>query len=424
MRICLLTYRGNPFCGGQGVYVDALSRELVRQGHTVHVVSGPPYPPRVPGVTLHRLPALALHLGDGRADDGNDGNQGGAGSNGTGAPGPLGQLAPIALYERAAFLAGIFPEMTAFSLRAFYKVRGLQRRERFDVIHDNQSLGWGLLPMGRLGVPVIATIHHPLTVDRRRGFEPPTSFRQQLSRLLFYPIPMQGHVARRLKRIVTVSHASAEAIAADFRVAPGRIRVIHNGVDTARFRPPSNGSRVAGRVIYVGNLEDRNKGVVYLLRAMALVRRPAHLLVVGSGGTVPQWVRREIAGLGIEARVRFEAQLPPGALVERYGTAEAAVSPSLFEGFGFPAAEAMACGLPLVAARGGALPEVVGDAGLLVPTRDPAAIARALDTLLGDGELRARLGRAARSRMVEKFRWERAARELVQVYEEVRDAHR
>ena len=74
--------------------------------------------------------------------------------------------------------------------------------------------------------------------------------------------------------------------------------------------------------------------------------------------------------------------------------------------------------------RGGALPEVVGDAGLLVPTRDPAAIARALDTLLGDGELRARLGRAARSRMVEKFRWERAARELVQVYEEVRDAHR
>ncbi len=106
MRICLLTYRGNPFCGGQGVYVDALSRELVRQGHTVHVVSGPPYPPAVPGVTLHRLPALALHLANGRPAVGNDGA---AGGNGTRAPGGLGLLAPIALYERAAFTRASSP---------------------------------------------------------------------------------------------------------------------------------------------------------------------------------------------------------------------------------------------------------------------------------------------------------------------------
>jgi len=410
MRICLLSYRGNPFCGGQGVYVTELGRELARQGHDVHLIAGPPYPRDSEGIALHRLPSASPYL--------NENGRRGAGSWRDG------MLSPIGWYERGAAATGAFPEMAAFSLRAWLRLRALMRTARFDVIHDNQCLGWGLLPMRRLGAPVIATIHHPLTIDRERYFEPPATLLERWRGWRLYPIGMQGHVARRMARIVTVSHASAEAIARDFRVRPERIRVIPNGLDTVLFRPPERPRRVPGRVIYVGNLGDRNKGVVYLLRAMARVPPPAHLAVVGAGAAVPAWVRALVAELGLDDRITFEAQLTPQDLVTRYGEAELTVSPSLFEGFGFPAVEGMACGLPVVAARGGALPEVVGDAGLLVPTRDAEALAEAIRRLLGDAALRERLGAAARARVLERFSWSRAAAHLIEVYREVNDAHR
>jgi glycosyltransferase involved in cell wall biosynthesis len=313
--------------------------------------------------------------------------------------------------------------MAAFSARAWSLVRELSRRLPFDVVHDNQGLGWGLIPLQWLGGPVIATIHHPLSIDRSRVFEPPTSFAEQWRRVCFYPLLMQGFVARRLHRIVTVSRASAQAITEQFRVPPERIRVVYNGVDTDLFHPLPSVARVPGRIVFVGNLADRNKGAVYLLRALARLPPPAHLAVIGAGAAPPGWVKRMVAELGVAGRISFEAQLPPRELVPHYAAAQIAVSPSLFEGFGFPAAEAMACGLPVVAARGGALPEVVGDAGLLVPPRDPEALALALERLLGDAALRERLGRAARERVIENFRWERAARETAEVYREALDAH-
>lgn len=406
MRVCLLSYRGNPYSGGQGIYVSELARHLARQGHEVHGICGPPYPPPVEGVRWHRVPSSGATFANGVF----------AHENG-GAP-AWRDLAPLHLYERSAWALGIFPEMAAFSWRAFWTLRRLLAHCRFDVVHDNQSLGWGLLAMRELGVPVVATIHHPLTVDRLRGFEPPTSLRRQVGQTLFYPLLMQGWVARRLPRIVTVSRASAEAIARDFRVAPGRIRVVPNGLDSEGFRPGPPEAAVPGRAIFVGHVGDRNKGFAYLLRALALSRHLDHLLVVSAGARLPDWVPALLTELGVADRVRFRLQVPRAELAGWYRSAALAVSPSLFEGFGFPAAEAMACGLPVVAARGGALPEVVGEAGVLVPPRDPQALAAAIDDLLADPARRERLGRAARERVVERFRWDRAARELAGVYAE------
>jgi len=210
----------------------------------------------------------------------------------------------------------------------------------------------------------------------------------------------------------------------DFGVPAERLRVVYNGVDSAFFRPLPHIRPVPGRVLFVGNIQDRNKGGRYLLRAMQHVRDGAHLVVVTGGVADRPALEAELRRLGITHRVTVFEKLSPEALVDMYATAEVAVSPSVYEGFGFPAAEAMACGLPLVAARGGALPEVVGDAGLLVPPRDPQALAGAVNRLLDDPALRERLGHAARERVVETFRWERAARETAAVYEEVAHAHR
>ncbi|MBI3994303.1 MAG: glycosyltransferase, partial [Candidatus Lambdaproteobacteria bacterium] len=234
---------------------------------------------------------------------------------------------------------------------------------------------------------------------------------------------------RRIARLVTVSQVSAGEIARCFGVPPERIRVIHNGLDSALFRPRPHIARVPGRVLFVGNLQDPNKGGVYLLRAMGrlLAQRgaasPVHLLVVSGGIRHWDWLNGHIAAQGLRGRIAFKFKITPEELVDTYATAEVAVSPSVFEGFGFPAAEAMACGLPLVAARGGALPEVVGDAGVLVPARDSAALADALGALLDDPERRARLGVLGRARIVAHFRWEEAARQMVDFYREVIDAH-
>lgn len=408
MKICMLTYRGDPFCGGQGVYVSHIARELVRQGHEVHCITGPPYPPEEGGVIWHRVPGLLLY-----------------GENGGYPPprSPLSAFAPLNLFDFAAFRAGVFSEMTTFSLRAFFKVRALLARHAFDVIHDNQSLGWGLLPLKFLGVPLLATIHHPLTVDRERGFEAPTSFRRQLEKVKFYPIGMQAAVARRMDHVVTVSEASARSIAADFGVPRSKMTVIYNGVDAGRFRPLPKTKRVRGRVLFVGNIEDANKGGIYLLRAMALLPPPAHLVIVTGGISRQEWFASQLGALGLAGRVSVHYRLCGEALVKMYASAQVAVSPSVFEGFGFPAVEAMACGLPLVAARGGALPEVVGDSGLLVPVRDPQALADACARLLADAPLRKKLGAAARRRVMRHFRWSRAAEQLTGVYERLIHAH-
>jgi glycosyltransferase involved in cell wall biosynthesis len=110
----------------------------------------------------------------------------------------------------------------------------------------------------------------------------------------------------------------------------------------------------------------------------------------------------------------------------RYAEAEIAVVPSLYEGFGFPAAEAMACGLPTIATTAGALPEIIGEngrTGLLIPPRDPYAIANAIKRLLADPDLRKRMGRAARERIINHFTWDEAAKKLEAVYQKVIDAY-
>ncbi|MDH4121283.1 MAG: glycosyltransferase family 4 protein [Deltaproteobacteria bacterium] len=409
MNICLLTYRGNPFCGGQGVYIARLAEELIRQGHQVHCISGPPYPAPVKGMVLHRVPGLGQ----------------------SGWPEQLSpelalgpSFSPLHLYERAGAERGIFSEIAAFSFRSFFLASRLMRRHRFDVFHDNQTLGWGTWLLKSLGRPVLTTIHHPLTVDRQRGFEAPTSLGRRWGSTLFFPVWMQTLVARRMERMVTVSMASRGQIARDFGVNPARIDVVPNGVDLERFRPMPQQEKIPGRMLFVGNVSDANKGFRFLLEAMARMKRQdTHLAVVNAGPALPDWVVGESARLGVAGRIHGEHQVPEDELARHYNQAEVMVSPSLFEGFGFPAAEAMACGLPVVAANGGGLVEVVGEEGLRVPIRSPQALADALDRLFNSPTLRENLGRSARAAAEQRFRWDHAAQKLAGIYQEMIHAH-
>jgi len=316
--------------------------------------------------------------------------------------------------------------MTAFGLRLLVRWRRLMRAHRFDVVLDNQSLTWGLLGLQATGVPVVGVVHHPLHIDRLADFEIDPRFRRKWMRSVYFPMFMQERVVPRLARILTVSDASAAEIERHFGVSTKDIAVVHNGTDDEIFHPVPRA--IETDLIFVGRTEDRKKGITYLLDALA--RTPASVTLKIVDGRIPPdgLVPRKIRELGLGGRVRLvERMLSVEELVAEYSTARIALVPSFFEGFGFPASEAMACGLPVIATANGALPEVVGtsgEAGLLVPFRDPAALARAIAELALAPERAALMGKAARRRVQRVFSWREAGRKTAEVLEEAVRAHR
>ncbi len=411
MKICLLSYRGNPYCGGQGIYLMYLARELVNLGHEVHVIVGPPYPFDVEGVVLHRV------------SNHNYFNQK---QNFINSHKPFDTLKPLNFYEFIASKLGIFPEMETFSIRAYYKLKELLKTEKIDIVHDNQCLGYGFLLIKEFGIPFVATLHHPLTIDRSTWFEYPSNFALKMKRVLYYPLLMQKFISNKMDRIITVSFDSAREIKKAFGVPVEKQSVIYNGMDANIFYPIKGVKKKKNSLIFVGNVEDRKKGITYLLKALTLTKKRMNLTIVDGGAPNRNYIPRWIDKFGINDQITFTGKITLDKLIRLYSQTEIAVCPSLYEGFGFPAAEAMACELPVVAARGGALPEVVGEhleTAYLVPPRDPLELASGIDFLAENSELRKKIGKAARKRVLENFTWENAARQMVKVYEEVIDAN-
>lgn len=414
MRIALLSYRGNMYCGGQGIYAAYLARAWRQAGHDVQVFAGPPLPDLEAGIPLHVIPNQNLF---------------GLGLREWAARGDARRLlSPINLWELGVSRIGVFPEMQSFSLRVLPRFRAEHQKRRFDIVFDNQSLGWGLLALRKLGVPVVSVIHHPLHIDREADFAIDPRLIRKIKRTLYFPLFMQQQVAPRLDKIVTVSEASRIEIERHFGIPAKEISVALNGVDADRFRPHPEIEKDCD-LVFVGRTEDRKKGIGTLLRALALLPREVTLKIVDGripeDGLAPRLVRAH----GLHARVKYQDRfLEVPELVREYATGRVAVVPSFFEGFGFPAVEAMACGLPVVASDAGALPEVVGvdgRAGLLAPVREPRALADALHTVLSEPGRAARMGEAARERVLQLFRWEQAAARLVEIFEGVRlAAHR
>jgi len=404
MRVALLSYRSKPHCGGQGVYVRHLSRELVALGHEVEVFSGQPYPELDEGVRLTKVPSLDLY----REPD----------PFRTPRPGEFRDLLDVE--EVLTMWTAGFPEPKTFSKRV---ARVLSTRlDEFDVAHDNQVLGYGMLEIEAAGLPVLTTIHHPITFDRRVDLAAAPSWRKRLALRRWYGfLRMQGKVARRAGRVLTPSESSRRDIVTDFGVDPDRISVVPLGVDDV-FRPPTR-PRVPGRIVATASADAPIKGVATLLEAFAKLRveRDVELVIVSK----PQPAGRTeklIDTLGIEDAVSFVNGISDAELVDVMGSAEVACVPSLYEGFSLPTAELMACETPLVASRAGAIPEVVGPDGLcadLVTPGDVGELEQSLAALLDDPERRARMGRAGRERVQELFSWRAVATATAAAYEDV-----
>ncbi|MEE3851200.1 glycosyltransferase family 4 protein [Gordonia sp. LSe1-13] len=408
MRVALLSYRSKPHCGGQGVYVRHLSRELALLGHDVEIFSGQPYPELDQvaidaGVKLTKVPSMALY------DEPNPFR--------TPRPGEYRDW--IDALEVGSMWTASFGEPLTFSLRVARLLRG--RRDDFDIVHDNQCLGYGLLDIQKAGFPLIATIHHPITRDRTLAVKAAKGWRKITAWRWHSFLRMQGRVSRRIPELLTVSRSSEVDIRKAFDIPSGRITTIPLGVNTEVFKPGVE--RVPGRIACVASADAPLKGVSYLLEAVAKLsaERPIELVLVSkldpNGPSA-----KMIDGLAIRDKVRVVSGLEDEEMADLLASAEVACVPSLYEGFSLPAVEAMSCATPLVATRAGAIPEVVGtdeEAAVLVPPRDSGKLAQAIGRLLDDADLRRRLGDGGRRRVEERYSWAAVAAKTAEHYETV-----
>jgi len=398
LRVVLLSYRSKPHCGGQGIYLRHVSRELAALGHQVEVWSGQPYPELEPGPKLVTLPSLDLY----RDED----------PFRTPRPGEIRDW--IDLLEVGMMWTAAFPEPLTYSIRALRALRA--RSGDFDIVHDNQVLAYGLHGIPRLGLPLVTSIHHPISVDRRIELAQAKGLSRITKRRWYSFVRMQARVARRAGPVITGSESSRDDILRDFKVPPANVRVVPLGVDTRLFRP-GQGPRVPGSIIAVASADSPVKGIPTLLRAFAklVTERDTTLTIVGKpapGGPT----EKLIGELSLGDRVRFVTGISDTELAELAARTEVAVVPSLYEGFSLPAVEHMASGTPLVASRTGALPEVVGDAARLVKPGDPEDLAAAIALLQDSPAERERLAALALHRVRERFAWPAVARATVSEY--------
>ena len=404
LRICLLSYRSNPHCGGQGVYIKNLSRALKDLGHHVDLISGPPVQSSSNNINVIQLPGLDLYNP----------------ANPFRVPTVKELADPINIMEWLGVSTMGFPEPFTFGIRAYMFLRN--RYRDYDIIHDNQSLSYGIWAIKNMA-PTIATIHHPITVDRKIAVSEAPSIFKKMKEMRWYSfIGMQKRVSRKFSHIITVSECARNDISREFNIPRRRFRIVPNGINTNQFYPLRGIKRQKSRIIVTNSADMPLKGLHHLLLAIKEISRKKNvrLIVVGQpkkNGSIVKLIRT----LGIGKYLTFTGRIDQQAFIEQYAKAWLAVIPSVYEGFGLPAGEAMACGLPVVSTAGGALPEVVGDAGILVPPADSQALARAITELLDNPDRARELGEAGYKRVHTRFTWEKAACKTVAAYAEVID---
>lgn len=402
MRICLLSYRSNSNSGGQGVYIKNLSKALADLGHEVQVILGPPDLVLDPRIRVYKLFGLDLYNPQ----------------HPFRIPSLSELIHPINLIEWLGVSTTGFPEPFTFGLRAFFFLKN--RLKKFDVVHDNQSLSYGVWLISRK-IPTVVTIHHPITIDRRLAVQSEPSFTKKLKEYRWYSfLRMQQQVAKTFSHIITVSETAKESIANEFGIPKNRFAVVPNGIDTTAFFPIPSIPREKGRIITTNSADIPLKGLKYLLLAVAELSKTRHiqLIVVGSPKK-GSGIETLISNLGIQSIVTFTGRISQTDYIKEYARASLAVIPSLYEGFGLPAGEAMACEVPVVSTTGGALPEVVGNAGILVPPADVHQLANAIQYLLDNPDQAAELGKSGYHRVHRLFTWKHAAEKTIKVYEDI-----
>ena len=403
MKVGLLSYRSHPYSGGQGIYIKHLSRSLKNLGHEVSVLSGPPYPELDEGVKLIKIPSLGLFESGQRFS--------------------AFKLRflwnPVDLYEWITVMTGGFPEPYTFGKRVLKRLR--KDDIEFEVLLDNQSLCSSLLEIQKI-YPLVVTIHHPITKDYHLEMQNASTWQEKLSSKRWHNfLPMQKRVAPRLDHIICVSQPSKEDVITEFKVEDNKITVIPNGIDIETFKPYSTKRTLNFNIITTASADIPLKGLRHLILALPRVIKkfPQTTLTVIGKSPEKSKLNKLIDDLNLEDKITFKSGISEEEIVETYHDSDIAVIPSLYEGFGFGAGEAMACGVALVSTDSGGLKQVIGDAALKISPGSVVEIENSILKLFNEDETRKELALKGRARMEELFDWKIAATSYVEEFKNI-----
>ena len=403
MKIGLLSYRSHPYSGGQGIYVKHLSKALSDIGHDVSVLSGPPYPELDNSVELIEIPSLGLFETEDRMK---------AFSLDL-------LLNPLNLYEWLTVMSGGFPEPYTYGKRVLKYLK--KNNSDFDIILDNQSLCYSLLEIQKI-YPLAVTIHHPITKDLKLEIENASNWKEKLSSLRWHNfLTMQKKVAPKLNKIICVSRPSKKDIVEEFLVDPEKIEVILNGIDIRKFIPNPSTLHIENKIITTASADIPLKGLKYLILALPNIIKvfPKTSLTVIGRSPSDSKLRKLITDLSLEDKIAFRSGITEEEIVNLYHSSEIAVIPSLYEGFGFGAGEAMACGIPLISTHSGGLEEVVGDSAVKILPASTEEIESAVIKLFSSPDRKTELSKMGRERMEKMFDWHIAAKSYENAFKEV-----
>jgi glycosyltransferase involved in cell wall biosynthesis len=304
-----------------------------------------------------------------------------------------------------------------YSVREQITVPLALARARVDLFHAPHYV---VSPLTR--VPYVVTIHDCIHLR----------FPEYLPNRLAYAYArgVMRVSARRARRILTVSQASRQDILHYLKASPDKVEVVYNALDERLATPPTAEQLqmvrerflLDGRfILYAGNIKP-HKNLERLIEAYSILRRrgvdDVKLLIIGDEVSKYQGLRRLVHRFQLDRQVRFLGFVPDATLAALYRLASVFVFPSLYEGFGLPTLEAMSAGTPVVTSNVSSLPEVVGDAAILIDPMDAGAIADAMARVLGDDGLRAQLIARGHER-VKVFSWQRSVSRIQAIYEEV-----
>ena len=394
LNIAISSYRSAPFGGGQGIFVYELSKALKVLGHKVDIISGPPYPSLESGVNLIKSPGLDLfstfvfrdrlilfkNKKNKSLDD---------------------------WFEFFSALMGGFPEIKTFGNR----LKVLLKDSPYDIVLDNQSLSYGILQVQN-NIPVIEIVHHPITKDYKYDIQFSKGIIQKLSKWRWFSfLRMQKKVAPQINVISTPSLNSKNDIEKDLNVIKENIFVIPNGIDHIKFSPKNHIKRIPGQLITTASADVPLKGLDFTLQAISQLKKDyptIRLIVIGTprpGGHTERLIQK----LNIEANIVYKTNLTKEEIAMEYAHSNIAIVSSLYEGFGFPVGEAMACSIPLIATNVASIPEITSTYAELIPERDSKSIENAIRNILLDPFTYQTRANEGRKHIINNFDWEKIA---------------
>ena len=402
LKIGLLSYRSDPFSGGQGIYIKNVSEALQNRGHEVTIFSGNPLP-----IVSNKIKVVEINT-----------------------PGyfetfnsferfkifQAQEKTRLDLWDFIETFTGTFTEPIFFGDRLLQNTEFAKTADSYDVFHDNQSIS---NYSDSINKKLITTLHHPIHVDRDIDLENESSFLRKLAIKRWYSfLNFQKKNLKKVKKIISPSKSSKKDICHYFQYPAEQISVIWNGIDLADCKFHQRTSFNSEFVTIISS-DVPMKNLRNILKALYLLKNDgldAKLTIIGD---LRDDNKKLINDLDLNDLVSFRRKLPRDELIKILNASDIGIAASSYEGFGFPLVEMIATGLPVIVSDKASLPELAGEAGLKFNSDDVSDLKEKMKELIKNHTLREKLAKNSKVRRDAFFGWDEYAKKLEDLFEEI-----